>query len=93
MSVLEALSNGLPLLCRSDDALEGVLEHGKNGFLYHSQEEFTTFALRLLSDDALRSSMALCSAQKAGDFSCDAFAAAVLRVYEDAIRGNADAYR
>ena len=93
MSYLEALANGLPLLCRSDDALEGVLEHGKNGFVYHSQEEFTTFALRLLCNDVLRSSMALCSAQKADDFSCDAFAAAVLRVYEDAIRGNADAYR
>ena len=83
MSYLEALANGLPLLCRADDALIGVLEHNRNGLIYHSKDEFVHFAYQLLSDDSLRKDMAHASYQKAEDFSSDAFAASVFRVYEE----------
>ena len=88
MSYLEALAAGLPLLCRADDALDGVLEHNRNGLVYHTREEFTDFARRLLKNDQLRETMARCSAEKAEDFSSDAFAASFIQVYEDAIRKN-----
>lgn len=88
MSHLEALANGLPMLCRADSALDGVLEQNRNGLIYHSQEEFTDFACKLLKDDLLRESMARCSAQKAEDFSSDAFAASFAKIYEEAIREN-----
>jgi 1,2-diacylglycerol 3-alpha-glucosyltransferase len=86
MSYLEAMANGLPLLCREDDSLRGVLEHGKNGLIYHSRQEFVDYAYRLLRDDDLRNSMARCSQEKAEGFSEGAFAASMLKVYEAAIR-------
>ena len=89
MSYLEALASGLPLLCRADDALEGVLEQEKNGLIYHSEEEFDDFAARILGDGILRTDMGRCSSLKAEDFSSDSFADAMLSVYEDAIN---DAY-
>ena len=86
MSYLEALAQGLPLLCRADDALIGVLEHGCNGMIYHSQKEFSDFAYKILSDDEIRESMGQKSFEKAECFSSDAFADSVMKIYKDAIK-------
>lgn len=85
MSYLEALAQGLPLLCRADDALTGVLEHNYNGMIYHSQEEFSDFAYKILSDDKTRKSMGQKSLEKAECFSSDAFSDSVMKIYKDAI--------
>ena len=89
MSYLEALANGLPMLCREDDALKGVLEYNKNGFSYHSQNEFIEYAYELLSNDNLRKKMADCSYKKAEDFSNDVFASSMVKVYINAINESA----
>ncbi len=89
MSYLEAMANGLPLLCREDDALTGVLEHDKNGLIYHSRQEFIDYAGRLLSEGGLRKAMADRSREIAESFSCDAFASSMIKVYSDAIREKA----
>ena len=86
MSCLEALAQGLPLLCRADDALKGVLEHSQNGMIYHSEEEFSEFAFRMLSDERISKNMRQKSLEKAEEFSSDAFASSVMRLYEDAIK-------
>ena len=85
MSCLEALANGLPMLCRADDALTGILEHQKNGMIYHSETEFVDFAARILCNQKLRADMGQFSTLKSADFTGDAFAAAMLSVYENAI--------
>ena len=72
MSYLEALANGL-------------LEDNKNGMIYHSETEFIDYAVKILCNDELRKEMGLRSMKKAEDFSSDAFAGAMLSVYEDAI--------
>ncbi len=88
MSYLEALAGGLPLLCRKDDALLGVLDPGKNGQMYTTQEEFVNYAVQMLSDEDYRKALAEASLQKADEFSCDAFASSMLKVYADVIRYN-----
>ena len=88
MSYLEALANGLPMLCRADEALSGVLEHNKNGMIYHTEKEFEDYAVLLLREEKLRKEMGRRSALKAELFSSDAFADSMLSVYEDAIIGN-----
>ncbi|MBQ7718386.1 MAG: glycosyltransferase [Clostridia bacterium] len=85
MSYLEALAQWLPLLCRADDALNGVLEHNYNGMIYHLQEEFSDFAYKILSDDGLRKNMGQKSLEKAEEFSSDAFADSIMNLYKDAI--------
>ena len=40
LTYIEAAANGLPLLCRRDPCLDGVLVEGKNGYEYEAEEEF-----------------------------------------------------
>ena len=40
LTYLEAAANGLPLLCRRDPCLDGVLVEGKNGYEYEAEDEF-----------------------------------------------------
>lgn len=40
LTYIEAAANGLPLLCRKDDCLSGVIKEGINGYEYTSQDEF-----------------------------------------------------
>lgn len=87
MSYLEALANGLPLLCRADEALSGVLEHGENGMIYRTEAEFSDFVLRILRDEDMRADMRRRSLRTAEGFSSGAFADAMIKVYEDALAG------
>ncbi len=88
MSYLEALANGLPLLCRADDALIGVLEHNKNGMAYHNESEFADFALQILHQKKLREDMGRYSLRKAMDYTCETFASSMLAVYEEALNNS-----
>ena len=85
MSYLEALANGLPLLCREDDSLKGVLEHNKNGFIYCTKNEYIEYAYKLLTKDNLREKMANCSSKKSEEFSPKSFANSMIEVYKEAI--------
>ena len=40
LTYIEAAANGLPLLCRNDPCLEGVIVDGKNGYRYDNFEEY-----------------------------------------------------
>ena len=40
LTYVEAAANGLPLLCRRDPCLDGVLIEGKNGYEYEAEAEF-----------------------------------------------------
>lgn len=51
LTYIEAAANGLPLLCRQDDCLEGVLLQGENGYGFTCEEEFLE-ALSKMAEDA-----------------------------------------
>lgn len=53
--------------------------------IYHSETEFVDFAARILCNQKLRADMGQFSTLKSADFTGDAFAAAMLSVYENAI--------
>ena len=40
LTYVEAAANGLPLLCRRDPCLDGVIVEGQNGYEYEAEEEF-----------------------------------------------------
>jgi 1,2-diacylglycerol 3-alpha-glucosyltransferase len=85
MSYLEALAGGLPLLCKNDKSLKGVLKHGVNGFIYNNRTEYVKYALNLIGDDELRKRLGSASLIKAEDFTSEKFAENVIKVYEDSI--------
>lgn len=85
LTYIEALISGLPLLCREDDCLKGVLEDGKNGFSYNSKEECLEYLRTLLQDESLCDRLGINAAQDAQKFSSKAFGKSAEALYEKVI--------
>ncbi len=52
LTYIEAMASGLPLVCRKDSCLYGVLEEGGNGYSYETIEGFILGVETLLEDKA-----------------------------------------
>ena len=55
--VIEAMACGLPVVCRNHGGYVDAIDHGRNGFLFETQEEALDILLRLKEDRALRESL------------------------------------
>ena len=87
LTYLEAMASGLPLLCREDDCLKGVLSPGENGFSYTTEAGFSA-AVRALQSAALRRRLGTAAQALAeARFSEAGFARAALAVYESCLAG------
>ena len=86
MSYLEAMSCGLPLVCREDASLRGVLEDGENGFIYRTEREFVQGVARILRDQALRQKMRGQALERIRAFSDQRFVENTIRAYESVLR-------
>lgn len=51
LTYIEALVNGLVLLCKKDRCLDNVLLDGINGYSYTNESEFSEYLKRLLTED------------------------------------------
>lgn len=88
LTYLEALASGLPVLCRRDDCLRGILYEGRNGMLYHTQEEFARKLDVLLGDTALRRQLGGAAIRSAEPWSVEQFGEQIEAVYR-VLAGNA----
>lgn len=86
LTYFEALACGLPILCRTDACLDGVVEKGRNGWQWKTDAEFSA-ALDVLctSDAARRAALSACAAETAARYSAEHFAQQVLAVYQKAL--------
>lgn len=50
MTILEALSLGLPVVCRRDTSFSDTVFHGENGYFADSDEEMDSYLLKLCDD-------------------------------------------
>jgi 1,2-diacylglycerol 3-alpha-glucosyltransferase len=85
ISYLEAMACGLPLLCRYDISLKGMLRIGRNGYIYRTKQEFLKYAVEILKNPALQETMhknALITAKK---FSNERFTDRTLAFYADVL--------
>ena len=82
LTYLEAMAQGLPLICRNDPCLHGVLEDKDNGFAYDTKEEFVDDVVSLLTDEDLHRKMSSRALEKAGDFSAEHCAEQMLELYQ-----------
>lgn len=82
LTYMEAMACGLPLLCKADDCLKGVVVNGENGFLYHDEEEFLWYFTCLIKDTDVRTQMGMRARQSIQKrYSIAAFTASCLKVY------------
>lgn len=86
LTYLEALASGLPLVCRKDACLDGVVTDGWNGGLYTSFESFQKWITAFCGDVAGMQQLSQHAIQTAAQFSAAEFAAHVERTYEEVLK-------
>lgn len=86
LTYLEAMTCGLPLVCREDPCLKDVLEQGGNGFAYRTEEEFLAYTLRVLRDGALRQRLSEDALRRSEAFGGRRYAARTLELYRQVLR-------
>lgn len=85
MSYLEAMACGLPLICRDDTSLKGVLKDGENGFIYRSEEEFFIKTEKLFNDPELRKKMSENALLTAAEFTAEKCVERTYALYEEVL--------
>ena len=85
LTYLEAMASGLPLVCRRDRCLAGLLSDGINGFQYDTAGEFWEHVAQMLGQPAARNAMSVNAAKIAAGYSIEAFAENIMSVYESVL--------
>ena len=85
LTYIEAAANGLPLLCRKDPCLDGVLLPGENGYDYTDEAQFRTALETMLGQDDWRTEAGKCSEQVAAGYSIQNFGRNVEKIYQEVI--------
>lgn len=82
LTYLEAEASGLPVICRRDECLAGVITNGENGWQYDTYEEFAEYLQKMLEPE-LRAEMGVrARTHMEANYSAEAFAKKVLTIYE-----------
>ena len=81
LTYFEALAAGVPVLCRRDACVEGVVENGINGWQYETGEEFQRYLTDFCGGRELRQRMSRAARESAEKFSAEAFGAAAEELY------------
>lgn len=85
LTYIEAMACGLPLLCRRDTCLQGVLRPGETGFFYQTIPEFIAF-LHMLEIPFRRERLGKAAQQTVqACFTEEGFVRAVLQVYQQVL--------
>ena len=82
LTYVEAAANGLPLLCRRDPCLDGVLVEGKNGYEYEAEQEFCDLLDTILSSPDWCHTARMQSKEIADAFDKSSFAQRIEDIYE-----------
>ncbi len=85
LTYVEAAANGLPLLCRKDPCLDGVLVDGKNGWEYEAEEDFCDILDAIMNNPAQRQAAANESEQIAAAYDKSNFAEKIEDIYETVV--------
>lgn len=83
LTYFEALSAGLPMLCRKDECLEGIVVDGEDGWQYQTEAEAITRVRQFLAHPELRGTMGNAALRTGRRYSVPAFAESIERVYRE----------
>ena len=83
LTYVEAAANGLPLICRKDPCLRGVIEEGINGYEYTSEEEFIRELQMVMDNPEWRKHAGEESEKIAETFDKSHFVDAMENIYEE----------
>ena len=81
LTYMEALRAGLPLLCRRDACLDGVVEQGVNGWQYTGEDDFAACIEKFIEHPECREQLGQSAWVSGQRFSVEAFAQEVESAY------------
>lgn len=79
--VIEAMASGLPIVCRDHGGYVDVIDHGRNGFLFDTQQEALKILLRLKEDRGLRESIGKAARKTAEELFSPARRSEIVKFY------------
>lgn len=88
LTYIEALCMGLPVICRYDPCIDGVIESGKNGITYKNDLEFKEAVKSIFSNASYYANLSQNAKVAAEKYSSQSFAKAVEEIYKLVIREN-----
>jgi 1,2-diacylglycerol 3-alpha-glucosyltransferase len=83
LTYIEALASCVPLLVKWDDNLEGVLEHGVNGYAFTIDSEFVSLAEKIISNVKLQEELKKKACYAIDKFSAQQYALSIEKIYKD----------
>lgn len=86
LTYLEALASGLPLVCRKDACLDGIVIDGWNGGLYTSFESFQKWITAFCENSAVTKQLSRHAVQTAERFSAAGFAEKAEACYQTVLK-------
>ena len=85
LTYYEAMACGLPLVCREDECLDGILENGVNGYRSTSLVEIAEGVIKILENEDMLKSMSAKSLEIIKKYSTDVFGENVEKIYLETI--------
>jgi len=89
LTYAESLAAGVPVLCRADPCLLGVVRDGENGWQYRDEADFRAKLEDFLAHPLRREALSRCARETAEEFSSQRFAERVEAIYLEQIQRNA----
>ena len=86
LTYFEALAAGVPVLCRKDPCVDGVIEDGVNGWQYEDTSGFTAALAAFCGDGERHAAMGRAALASSEKFSAEAFGAAAEKLYREVQR-------
>lgn len=84
LTYVEAAANGLPLVCRADLCLKGIIYEGQNGYEYTCKKDFLRKMELVLNDDEWRRKAGKKSKEVAHLYDKSLFGISIEKVYKEA---------
>ena len=85
LTYIEALASSVPIVCRSDKALNASLIDGENGYSFADEKAFLNKIIPLIDNPELRRRMGAAAQKSVEKFSLDKFADNLLNVFNTVI--------
>ncbi len=86
LTYIEALASGLPVVCRYDEAVEGLISNGFNGYMYRNKDEFKQSIKSLINKSDDIGELRTKAKNSVERFSLDVFASEIEKLYLRHIR-------
>lgn len=81
LTYIEALASSLPVVCRYDSCVEGLIVNNETGFTYTNAQEFISYMTRIFYDNELRQRLISGAIKKAEGYSAENFGQNISNIY------------